>query len=123
MTQKRKAETRAARSWTQTVASGNRLDEVRTWVVWGSGCAPPPDMRDGMTDDQVALDFARAADPEWTQTPDEERWTVLMTSDEDEVDSLVAETESARGYAPYLIPNRVTPPEREEEEADLGEEL
>lgn len=123
MTQKRKAETPGVRSWTQTVATGNRLDEVRTWVVWGEGGAPPPDMREEQTDDEVALNFARAADPEWTQLPDRERWAVLMTADEDDVDALVSQTQSARSYTPYLIPNRVTPPERDEEEADLGEEL
>ena len=123
MTQKRKAETTAVRSWDGTVASGNRLDEVRTWVVWGSAGAPPPEISDVLTDDQVAIGFAFAADPDWAEVPEYERWAVLLTADEDDVDALVRDTGSARGYTPYLIPQRVTPPEREKVEADLGEEI
>ncbi|MDQ4149804.1 MAG: hypothetical protein M3164_07450 [Actinomycetota bacterium] len=107
MTQKRKAEAEDVQQWDETVAAANELDELRTWVVWGSGAAPPPDMRESVTDDEVAAGFAKAADPEWEEVPPEERWVAMITADEDDVDALVAETNSARGFTPYLMPDRI----------------
>ena len=112
MTQRGKAEAADVQAWDETVAAKNELDEVRTWVVWGTGGAPPPDMRDGVTDDEVAVGFARAADPEWNDLPGEELWVATITADEDDVDALVSDTQAARGYTPYLMPDRiVTAPE------------
>jgi hypothetical protein len=123
MTQKRKAEASDVDPWLETVAARNELDEKRTWVIWGTGGAPPPDMRDYLTEDQVAEEFAQGADPEWAKFPAEERWTVLITADEDDADALVFETLSARGYTPYLIPNRMVPKAVEEELREGPEEL
>jgi hypothetical protein len=118
---KRKAEASDVDPWMETVAARNELDEKRTWVIWGTGGAPPPDMREALTDNRVVEEFARAADPEWTEFPREERWTVLIPGDEDDIDALVADTGSARGYTPYLIPNRMIP-KAVEEEATAAEE-
>jgi hypothetical protein len=123
VTQRRKAECPGVDPWLETVAAANDLDEKRTWVVWGTGGAPPPDMRDSLTEKRVAEEFAQSADPEWTDSPPEERWMVLLAADEDDVDALVAETHSARGYTPYLIPNRMVPRDAVEEVTEAPEEF
>lgn len=98
----RKAEASEVRRWDGDIAAANDLDRFRDWVVWGTGGAPPPDIRDGLTDDPVAEGFAREADDEWDDLPEEERWVAVVRAEEDDVDALVEEAQDVRGYAPYL---------------------
>jgi hypothetical protein len=107
MTQRRRAESKDVRDWDGVVAEANRLDEVRTWVVWGTG--PDPERaaeperaeRPGEPGNEIARAIAAAHDPDW-EAGDPDRWVTIVRADEDEIDSWVFDDESARGYAPYL---------------------
>src|SRR5204862_785360 len=83
--------------------------EVRAWVVWGEGPSPERAAEDeraaerpGEEANDVALAIARDRDPEWDPDADTS-WVRIVEADENEVDGLMLDDESVRGYAPYLI--------------------
>lgn len=105
MSQARRAEADDVRRWDGVVAARNELDDQRRFVVWGTG-APPPDLRGTDEAADLADAFVRPHDPEWCELPEGERWAVVVTADETDIDELTADASSVRGHAPYLAPGR-----------------
>ena len=105
MTGKRKAEASEVRSWHGTVAAANELDSDRRWVVWGVG-PEAPSMLGGEAANDIAEGIARAADEEWQNFDPAERWVVLVSAEETDLDELLEDSGSTRGYAPYLVPGK-----------------
>jgi hypothetical protein len=105
----RRAEAEDVRAWDKGVAERNELDENRAWVVWGVGAtderAADPDRAaelPGEPGNDIATEIARERDPDWN-ADDDASWVRVVEADEDEVDALMVEDETVRGYAPYLI--------------------
>ena len=109
MSQRRKAEAPGVRPWDGVVAEANELDDVRHWVVWGTG--PPPERaaereraeRPGEPGNDIAWTIARRQDSEWSEGDDPANWVVILEAKEDVVDEWTLEDESVRWYAPYLM--------------------
>jgi hypothetical protein len=109
MSQGRKAEASDVRAWDGVVAEANQLDEVRHWVVWGTGpsaeraAEPERTERPGEPGNDIAWTIARRRDPDWANGDDTSMWVVVLEAEEDVVDEWTLEDESVRGYAPYLM--------------------
>jgi hypothetical protein len=91
---------REFRRWDHGAATTGDVDEVRHWVVWGTG-QPPGGILDGAKPgSDIARKIAEGRDEDWAS---EHGWVLVVEADEDDVDLLAQDEESVRGYDAYLI--------------------